>query len=261
MSRVPGWLCARPVAHRGLHDRAAGAPENSLAAFAAAVAAGYPVEFDVRLARDGTVMVFHDAALDRLTGRTGRVIDADAGELRTLRLAGSAETIPTFAEVLGVLDGKVGAIVEIKSFEGPVGPSETATLAVLRDYRGPFAIQSFNPASLAYVHRHASAIVRGQLSGNFERYRDDLPLNQRRMLRRLMYDYLSQPDYISYDVDDLPYLPVERERRRGRPNIAFTVKNAAQHQRMAPHVDNIIFEGFTPEGRPAGPSEPDEPVQ
>jgi glycerophosphoryl diester phosphodiesterase len=248
MTRNPSWLTEVPVAHRGLHNIDAGLPENSLAAFDAAALAAYPVEFDVRLARDGTVMVFHDATLDRLTGRTGRVIDLDAAELQSLRLAGSDQCIPTFAQVLALLDGRVPAIVEIKSFEGAVGPCEEATLKVLESYHGEYTIQSFNPYCLDWVRRHAPEIIRGQLSGNFERYDSHQPLGQRKMLRRLMFDYLSQPDYISYDVNDLPYLPVEQERARGRPNIAFTVKSQAQYERIAPYVDNIIFEGFRPGG-------------
>jgi len=246
MTRVPNWLTDVPVAHRGLHDRAAGIPENSLAAFDAAAAAGYPVELDVRLSGDGTVMVFHDATLDRLTGQSGRVADTSAAELVQCKLFGTDQTIPTFADVLALINGRIPVIVEIKSFEGPVGACERATLAVLADHGGHFVIQSFNPRSLKCVRDLAPEIVRGQLSGNFERYKSELPVPQRKMLRRLMFDYLSDPDYISYDVDDLPFAPVERERAHGRPNIAFTVKDRAQYQRVAPYVDNIIFEGFRP---------------
>ena len=84
------WLMRTPIAHRGLHAARDGRPENSLAAFAHACALGFPAELDVRLTRDGEVVVFHDRALRRLTGAAGRVEDRAAAELRALRLLGTA---------------------------------------------------------------------------------------------------------------------------------------------------------------------------
>ncbi len=55
-------------AHRGLYDPQKGIPENSLAAFRAAAEKGYGVELDVRLTRDGYVVVSHDDNLKRMTG-------------------------------------------------------------------------------------------------------------------------------------------------------------------------------------------------
>jgi len=77
MSLDPAFL-ARPLAHRGYHDRAAGRVENSRAAFEAAVAAGYGIECDLQLSSDGVPMVFHDYALHRLTGETGPVAQRTA---------------------------------------------------------------------------------------------------------------------------------------------------------------------------------------
>src|ERR671932_1576515 len=80
-----GWLVRTPIAHRGLHAAQEGRPENSLAAFAQACALGFPAELDVRLTRDGEVVVFHDRALKRMTGAAGPVDDRDARELTRLR--------------------------------------------------------------------------------------------------------------------------------------------------------------------------------
>ncbi|HZD24631.1 MAG TPA: glycerophosphodiester phosphodiesterase family protein [Alphaproteobacteria bacterium] len=246
---VPDWLLAPPVAHRGLHDAGKGIPENSLAAFAAAVAAGYGIELDVRPAADGTVMVFHDATLARLTGAEGRVDALDAAALGRLRLAGTDEAIPRFAEVLDLIAGRVPLLVELKTFESTrIGPLEQATLALLKGYVGPFAVQSFSPLTLRWFREAAPEVVRGQLSGNFERYADagGMPRGRRAMLRRLMFNYHSRPHYISYDVGDLPYAPVAAERRAGRPVVGFTVRSEAEARRLAPYMDNMIFEGFRP---------------
>ena len=76
---APDWLTARPIAHRGLHDRAASRPENTLAAARAAVAGGFAIECDVQLSADGEAMVFHDAALGRLTEAREAVAAGGAG--------------------------------------------------------------------------------------------------------------------------------------------------------------------------------------
>ncbi|WP_269843278.1 glycerophosphodiester phosphodiesterase family protein, partial [Brevirhabdus pacifica] len=77
-----------PLAHRGLHDRAQGRPENSLAAFRAAIEAGFGIELDVQPSADGRAMVFHDETLDRLTARKGPVAALPAEELGRIPLSG-----------------------------------------------------------------------------------------------------------------------------------------------------------------------------
>ena len=96
-------LMARPIAHRGLHDRAAGVMENSPGAFAAAVRHGFPIECDVQLTADGEAVVFHDFELGRLTDEEGAVDTRTANSLQTIRLKGSkdGDTIPTLARMPG----------------------------------------------------------------------------------------------------------------------------------------------------------------
>ena len=119
LDRAPDWLTARPIAHRGLHDRAAGLPENTLAAAEAAVAGGYAIECDVQLSADGEAMVFHDEALGRLTEASAPVEARTAAELGALAVAGTAERIPTLAAFLQRVAGRVPVVVEIKSrFDG-----------------------------------------------------------------------------------------------------------------------------------------------
>jgi hypothetical protein len=99
-------------AHRGLHDKERA--ENSISAFAAAVEAGYGIELDVRLSKDGELVVFHDDTVDRMTEARGRVDSFTAKELAELRLGGTNDGVPTFREVLDVVDGKIPLLVEIK---------------------------------------------------------------------------------------------------------------------------------------------------
>ena len=137
-------LLQKPVAHRGLHDDTA--PENGIAAFRAAVSYGYPIEMDVRLSKDGEIVVFHDASLARMTGANLNVADCTAEELSLLHLAGSQEHIPLFSDFLREIDGKVPLLIEIKNMPSVNKKAFAAHLAeALKDYRGEYAVQSFQP--------------------------------------------------------------------------------------------------------------------
>ena len=159
--RAPDWLTARPIAHRGLHDRASGIPENTLAAAEAAVAGGYAIECDVQLSADGEAMVFHDAALGRLTEATDPVESRTAADLGSLAIAGTQERIPTLAEFLGRVAGRVPVIVEIKSrFDGDRRLTRRAA-AIVAGFDGPVALKSFDPDLVATLAEVAPEIPRG----------------------------------------------------------------------------------------------------
>ena len=79
--RAPAWLTARPVAHRGLHDRARGIVENMPSAIDAAVAKNFSIEVDLQLTADGEAMVHHDYELGRLTVGSGELLSKTADEL------------------------------------------------------------------------------------------------------------------------------------------------------------------------------------
>lgn len=246
MRDVPAWLLNRPIAHRGLHESAAGRPENSLAAFQAAVDADYPVELDVRLSRDGEVMVFHDEQLDRLTELNGTFAEHEAAELMATRLRDSDQSVPTLAQVLQVIDRRVGIAVEVKSFYGDVGPCEEKTLSAMRAYGGDWIVQSFNPFSLAWFAKYGPEVIRGQLSGPLEHW--DLPWSRWRCResRRFRMQWLSRPDFLCHACGSLPDLDTDRLKARGYPLTSYTVRDQATCNRLAGYVDNFIFEGFTP---------------
>ena len=136
------------VAHRGLWSPD-GAPENSLAAFQAACAAGYGIELDVQITVDGEAVVFHDYRLERLTGAEGKLSDRTLAELRELRLSGTDETIPTLAEVLVEVGHRAMVQIELKTPFGEVGALEKRVSEVLLDHNGPTCVIGFNPYSHA----------------------------------------------------------------------------------------------------------------
>ena len=154
----PAFL-ARPIAHRGLHDAAAGRPENSCAAILAAIEAGYGIEIDIQPCANGTPMLFHDYALDRLTDAVGSIRSLPCAELQALKLSGTNEGIPTLAEALDLVAGRVPLVIEIKDQDGQLGPTvgalEAQVGAVLRGCAGPVAVISFNPNSVRVMQEHA----------------------------------------------------------------------------------------------------------
>ncbi|MEM6990361.1 MAG: glycerophosphodiester phosphodiesterase family protein [Myxococcota bacterium] len=236
----PGWIVDTPIAHRGLHD--ATKPENTRAAFDAAVAAGYAIELDVHASRDGVVVVFHDATLDRLTEHTGRVRDYEWSTLRTMRIAGTDETIPSLREIMTRVAGRVPVVVEIKN-EGDPGRLERQVAADLTGTR-KFCVQSFNPMSLAWFRRNAPEVPRGLLSTDF--VEESLPRYKKLLLRNLLLAPLVAPSYVGYDLRCLPFWAPTLSRHLGLPLLAWTVRSEADLLRARCLADNVIFEGVRP---------------
>lgn len=236
-----GWLTARPIAHRGLHDIARGIPENTLAAFEGAIRAGYAIECDVLLTADGEAVVFHDEDLGRLTGEAGPVAKATLAEMRRLRVLSTAETPPSLAEMLVHVAGRVPVVIELKS-RGEPGPLEGAVAALLRGYRGQAAVMAFAPASVAWFKRNAPNIVRGQLAGSH---------CARTALRRFAYRHLlmlprTRPDFVAHEVSCLR-LPMTRLWRRfGGPLLTWTVRTPAEFTEARRYADAPIFEAIDP---------------
>lgn len=234
------WLSHTPIAHRGLHDEAA--PENSLLAIDQAIAGGFAIEIDVHLSADQQVVVFHDSTLKRMTGLDGRLSDFTLTELQHINLVNSACHIPSLTQVLERINGQVPLLIEIKN-KGQVGPLEQAIAAQLDNYTGEFALQSFNPYSMAWFAKHRPAWLRGQLSCDF-RDEHDMAWLKKFLLRHLLMNHISQPHFIGYDVRCLPAWAVTRARKTGKTVLAWTINSATKQQHANQFADNIIFEGL-----------------
>jgi len=240
MNLFNSWLVDQPIAHRGLHDKST--PENSIASFAKAIEQGYAIELDVRIIADGTLIVFHDDSLSRLTDNDGYIKFLNKNDLALLKLKGTNEGIPTFEEVLKFVDGKVPLLIEIKN-EGKVGDLEKAVIETLKDYKGEYAVQSFNPYVLEYFYKHAPHILRGQLAGYFKG--EKLSFFKKYALKRMILnEKVSHPDFIAYEAKKLPNHYVRKYKKL--PLLAWTVKSQGEYLKVVKHCDNVIFEGFDP---------------
>ncbi|MEQ1499322.1 MAG: glycerophosphodiester phosphodiesterase family protein [Novosphingobium sp.] len=232
------WLSTCDYAHRGLHS--SGVPENSPSAFAAAIAKGMGIECDVQRSSDGRAIVFHDGELDRLTAEQGPLADRSAEQLGRIVLSGSTDTIPTLRQLLDQIGGKVPLLIEIKSSIRTSRRTSALCLAVRRDlegYHGPHAIMSFDPRVVRWFADHSKLTSRGLVVT--EENDKALP----GMIRRRLGLWHARPDFLAYDIRDLPSRFAAGQRARGLPVLSWTVRNADHRERAEKHADSPIAEG------------------
>lgn len=244
-SRMGTFLKCLPVAHRGLHDSEK--PENSLAAFEAAMRLGYAIETDLHIVRDGGIAVFHDDTLLRMTGNPRKIEDCTMPELKALSLGNTAEKIPTFEELLALVNGRVPLLIEIKNMERRKTDEIVQTIAkVLDGYRGEYAIQSFNPFYVKAYKKLRPQIMCGVLSSRLTG--KDLGGGIKGackawMLRDLRLNFTVKPDFVSYSHEGLPCKCVKRFKGY---KLAWTVRTKEEAEKALKYVDNIIFEQIRP---------------
>ena len=241
-----GWLIARPIAHRGLHDASRGAIENTRSAAEAAISRRFAIECDVRLSRDGEAVVFHDATLDRLTRASGAVAARSVEELRGVRFRATSDRIPTLPEFLAAIAARVPLICEIKShFDGDMRLAERVA-ALAADYPGPIALKSFDPEPIAHLRalgvRNPLGIV-AEASYEGEDWRG-LDAGKKQDCAAFLHYPLTRPDFLSWHVDDLPHpTPALLRALAASPVIVWTVRTAEQRRRARLWADQIVFEG------------------
>ncbi len=180
------------------------------------------VELDVRLDADGQVVVFHDATLDRLTGRPGRIELVSAAERSTLRVAG--EPIPLLADVLHAYDFEFD--VELKANKpGREGALVEATAKVIKDSgrAEQILVSSFDPFCLVQFHRHLPDIALGYI------FADDQPLPLRKgWVGTLVGASLAHPQSTLCTEKT-----VSAWHRAGMPVNVWTVDDPIELQRLA----------------------------
>ena len=246
------WL-RRPIAHRGLHCRADGIIENTVSAVRAALAEDTAIEVDLRPARCGTPMVFHDATLERLTGGQGPVANLSADELSGLKFRDTSDPMMTLGDLLQQVAGQVPLVLEIKSGWSGEDTFARAVTRELAAYRktcgsacgGHVAVMSFDPCLVAAFARLAPDLARGLVAERFDdiQHWSHLGLWQRFAMRHLLTGARARPHFIAYNIDHLPAAaPLLARKLLGLPLLAWTVRTKAQHARAKRHADAAIFE-------------------
>jgi glycerophosphoryl diester phosphodiesterase len=238
-ARRGGEALLRNYAHRGLHG--GGVPENSMAAFRRAVEAGYGIELDVHLSRDGEVVVFHDETLVRMTGCERRLAELTLDELRSLSLAGTDETIPTLAEVLSLVAGRVPILVELKGESTSTALCEKVA-AQMRTYEGDYCFESFNPLLVRRIQKYLPRAYCGQLYTNVCREKGKRTLLYA-ALTAMAFNFLAHPDFIAYDQKERDSLPVRITTRLYRAaRFVWTARTEEERETARALGEHAIFE-------------------
>ncbi|MDS9466706.1 glycerophosphodiester phosphodiesterase family protein [Paracoccus sp. MBLB3053] len=241
-----------PISHRGLHS--AGKPENSMAAFRAAIASGFGIECDIQAAADGTPVVFHDDDLTRLTGAEGLVRALGIDMLSMLRIMGTDEPIPTLAELLAEVAGRVPLLIEIKDqslkASEDIGDLSERVAGLVAGYTGPVAVMSFNPHSVATLHKTAPDVPVGLTTCGYEGADwPDLDPERREHLAAIADFERIGASFVSHDHNDLDNPAVAALKNRGIPVLTWTIRTTEEEKAARRVADNITFEGYLPEGR------------
>lgn len=236
------------TAHRGLHDAAAGVPENTLLAFRRAVEHGYGMEFDVRFTADGQLVVMHDDDLERMTGFKGKVSRTTLSQLEALRVGGTDQTIPRFEQVLELVDGRVPLIVELKVCGDDYASLAEAVCRVLDGYSGPYVIESFDPRLVNWLRKNRPDIARGQLMEYYRRHGSkDFPVVLDFIIHSQIINCYSRPDFVAINHADRDSLPMRLSRwLYNTPEFDWTVRTQQQADASCRDGSAFIFEGFIP---------------
>ncbi len=246
----PGWdeLSQYRYAHRGLHDLENGIPENSISAFRAAVDHGFGAELDVHLMRDGNLAVVHDSDLERVTGKSARIEELALEDLTDYPLSGSGECVPLFEQVLEVFSGKTPLIIELKTSNGNSKALTDAVMERLRSYQGPYCIESFDPHVLMVLRSSYPDVIRGQLSENFLRYKNNLPLPAKTVMANLLTTFLTKPDFIAYNHVDRDGLSLRTMKKLYKVHeVSWTIRDPETLRALEAEGVQTIFEGFIPD--------------
>lgn len=252
---LPSAFLTLPIAHRAYHDRAAGRPENSRGAIRAAVEAGYGIEIDLQLSKDGVPMVFHDETLERLTAREGWLCDLTEAELSTVLLKDCDEGIPTLTEVLDIVAGQVPLLIELKDQTLRMAKTdarlEAATADALASYHGPVAVMSFNPHCIAHMARLAPDVPRGLTTSAYDPADwAPIPPDTCDQLRPIPdYDRVAA-SFISHEAADLSRPRIAELAAQGAAILCWTIRSAETEAAARRIAQNITFEGY-PAAHPA----------
>lgn len=241
-TKLNGWL----YAHRGIHDNTTEAPENTLKAFSKAVEKNYGIEFDVQLTKDLVPVVFHDYNLKRACGVDKKIAEITYDELKQYRVFQSQEKIPTFDEVLKFINGAVPLIIELKI---PWSAAKTceAVSKRLREYRGVYCIESFNPFGLIWYRKHEPKIIRGQLATDFTKEKIEGSKVQYFILKHLLFNFQTKPDFIAYHHVYKKGLSFTICRKLFRSKtVAWTIQSQEQLESSMKYYELFIFDSFIP---------------
>ena len=242
LEALRGWN----YAHRGLHGN--GIPENSMAAFRAALDHGYGIELDVHLLKDGNLAVIHDSLLNRTSGLPGRVEDLTTQELKNYRLEGTEETIPEFMDVLTLYNGKAPLIIELKPTDGNHAALTEAVCNMMKTYKGAYCLESFDPRCIQWLRKNRPEEIRGVLAYDYVHSRSNLPDYLKFLLTHYLMNFQCVPDFVAYQYKDRKATVSNTLCRKlwKADAVTWTLQTKEEYDIAVKEGWIPIFEGFDP---------------
>ncbi len=240
------WLLNQFVAHRGFHNKEN--PENTLGAAKRAIENNYAIECDVRMLADGTLVLFHDDTLSRVTHKDGYVSALLKDDLKKMKILDSEQTIPTVEELLKLVNGQVPILFDIKDSDVKSDRKLEKTLSELLDsYDGEFAVASSNPYVVWWFKENRPAFLRGYVSSFYRNEEEGKQFVKswivRKLLKHLALRKKIKPNFVMYCKDNLPNRFVKKAKL---PVLGWTVRSKTELEKTFKYADNIIFENFEP---------------
>lgn len=234
------FLKSNLIAHRGMHDIERGIPENSMKAFKEAIENNYIIELDIHILKDNNIVVIHDDNLERLTGINKDLKDSTYNEIKDLKLNNTDEHIPLFKDVLEYVSGKVPLVIEFK-YDVKVGRLEKEAMKILNNYKGKYVVKSFNPLTINWFKKNYPDVIRGQLVSSFETFELNKVLKY--FLKNMKFNFITKPDFISYNIKNLPNKKVEKF-RKNKPVLGWVVRDNEDMNIAKEYCDNYICENI-----------------
>ena len=231
-------------AHRGFHNKPK-IPENSLSAFSLAMEKGYGIELDIHLMADGELAVIHDSSLKRTVGEDILIESLTRDELTKYTLEESDEHIPTLKEVLTLVDGRVPLLIELKS-EGNVKELCRAAMEELKNYKGKYCVESFDPRCIAYFRKNAPSVVRGQLAADLLKEKSvRLSPVLKFFLSTLVLNAWTKPDFVAYNFEQRKALSNQIAVKLWNiKGFAWTIRSISDMKQAETEGYTVIFENF-----------------
>lgn len=241
LNALKGWY----YAHRGLHN--AERPENSMAAFRAALEKGYGIELDIHLIKDGNLAVIHDRDLKRTTGMEGSITDLTTGDLKDYHLNGTEETIPTFRQVLELFAGRAPLIIELKADGNNQEALVDTAVRAMEGYEGPYCMESFDPRCVHILKKKYPHIIRGQLTEDYFATKNSMPPALKWALKNQVLNAATLPDFVAYNCRDRKTFSNTIVRRFwGVQGVTWTLRAREDFDEAVSDGWIPIFEGFEP---------------
>lgn len=216
------------VAHRGLWN--AQDTENGLRAFQKAIAAGFAMEFDIHLSKDGFLIVCHDDDLRRTTGKEGIIEELTKEEIKKNYRLLDGEEVPTFDELLALNHEQMPMVCELKVHEGNyknIGKAAQKKFeSAIKDKKNLWVI-SFDPRALLQIHGYSRSLLVCLASSWTLRF-------------RFLFSSLDVEDALLEDKRVVSF-------RKHHPINVWTIEREEQLDKATSLADTLTFQKLDPQ--------------